>query len=83
MDGEIDLEKPPSVQKLDRMIRAFYPWPAVWTKVNLRGNSKIVKFLPKGLIQMEGKKPMTLQEFTNGFPQLKSKLENIKLKQRQ
>src|SRR5258706_1533816 len=35
---------PPLVEKLEiaRKIRAFYPWPGVWT----RWNGKVVKFLP-------------------------------------
>jgi len=33
---------PPSPEQLDRMIRAYYPWPSAWT----RWNNKIVKFLP-------------------------------------
>lgn len=41
-DGYFDIEKPPSKEKLDRMIRAFHPWPGTWTK----WNNKIVKILP-------------------------------------
>lgn len=63
-DGYFDIEHPPSPEKLDRMIRAFYPWPTVWT----RWNGKIVKFLPGGLLQMEGKKPISLKDFLNGYP---------------
>lgn len=63
-DGYFDIEHPPSLEKLDRMIRAFYPWPTVWT----RWNGKIVKFLPGGLLQMEGKKPISFKDFLNGYP---------------
>ena len=72
-DGQIDLENPPSKQKLERMINAFYPWPTVWTKIN----SKIIKFLPKGMVQMEGKRATTIEEFLNGYPNLKSKIEKF------
>lgn len=52
------------LEKLDRMIRAYYPWPTVWTK----WNGKIIKFLPKRLVQMEGKKPVKLEDFLRGHP---------------
>src|SRR3990167_5684760 len=29
-DGFIDLDNPPDPEKLDRMIRDYYPWPGVW-----------------------------------------------------
>lgn len=54
----------PDPEKLDRMIRAYYPWPGVWT----RWNNKIVKFLPGGMLQMEGKKPISWRDFLNGYP---------------
>lgn len=63
-DGYFDINNPPNPEKLDRMIRAYYPWPGVWTL----WNNKIVKFLPGGLLQMEGKKPISLRDFLNGYP---------------
>lgn len=77
-DGHFDINNPPDTEKLDRMIRAYHPWPGVWTK----WNGKIVKFLPstshprsnrgsindKHLIQMEGKKPISFKDFLNGYP---------------
>ncbi|MBI2074255.1 MAG: methionyl-tRNA formyltransferase [Candidatus Levybacteria bacterium] len=39
-DGFIDLENPPSTEKLDRMIRAYYPWPGVWSRISLRTDLK-------------------------------------------
>jgi len=89
-DGYFDINTPPSADQLNRMIRAYHPWPGVWTK----WNGKIVKFLPPTvipakagihtigktwipdqvrndntfLIQMEGKKPQTLKDFLNGYP---------------
>lgn len=71
--GYIDLDNPPGQKTLDRMIRAYYPWPNVWTKVD----GKIIKFLPQGLIQPEGKRPMTYAEFKNGYPQIAQKLQNL------
>ncbi len=61
--GYFELDNPPSPQELDRMIRAFYPWPTAWTK----WNGKILKFLPDKLVQPEGKKPMKWKEFLNGY----------------
>lgn len=63
-DGYFDINNPPAPEILDKIIRAYYPWPGVWTK----WNGKIVKFLPGGLIQMEGKKPISVKDFINGYP---------------
>jgi methionyl-tRNA formyltransferase len=62
--GYFDIENPPTPEKLDAMIRAFYPWPNAWTK----WNGKIVKFYPGGLVQMEGKNKVKLEEFLRGYP---------------
>jgi methionyl-tRNA formyltransferase len=83
--GFFDIDNLPSPEKLDRIIRAYFPWPTAWT----RWNNKIVKFLPylshpklvsgskeipkldqhdNYLIQMEGKKPVTMSEFLRGYP---------------
>lgn len=62
--GYFNINNPPAPEILDRMIRAYYPWPGVWTK----WNGKIVKFYPKNLIQMEGKKVMSKKDFLNGYP---------------
>ncbi len=69
-DGYFDINTPPSPEILDRMIRAFYPWPGVWTRFRqgFSGQARIVKFLPNGLIQMEGKKVMPMKDFLNGYP---------------
>ncbi|MDP2632394.1 MAG: methionyl-tRNA formyltransferase [Candidatus Curtissbacteria bacterium] len=74
-DGFVDLEKPPQPETFDRMVRAFFPWPTVWTQLD----GKIIKFLPEGKIQPEGKKPMSIKEFLNGYPQTKELLEGLKL----
>ncbi len=62
--GYFDINNPPDPKTLDRMIRAYYPWPGVWTK----WKGKIVKFYPEEKIQMEGKKVLTLRDFLNGYP---------------
>lgn len=63
-DGYFDINTPPEPEILDRMIRAYHPWPGVWT----RWNNRIVKFLPGGILQMAGKKPISFKDFLNGYP---------------
>lgn len=65
--GKIDINNPPSREKLNNMIRAFYPWPGVWLTTTLKGQTKIVKLLPEKEIQVEGKKPMNIKDFINGY----------------
>lgn len=64
-DGFIDLKSPP--KNLEKMIRAYHPWPGVWTKFELTGKEVIIKLLPGDKIQVEGKKPMTYKDFINGY----------------
>ena len=68
--GFFDLANPPSLGKLDLMIRAFYPWPGVWT----RWNNKILKFFPENKLKVEGKKPVSHKDFINGYPNLDQRL---------
>lgn len=77
-DGFIDLENPPSVDKLDRMIRAFHPWPGVWTKTRIMNKELRIMLLPERKIQVEGKKPMSYQDFINGYPEGKSVLQKLR-----
>ncbi len=72
-DGYFEIDNPPNPEILDRMIRAYSPWPGVWTK----WNNKIVKFLPEGKIQMEGKNPLSLKDFLNGYPNFPLKMDII------
>lgn len=66
--GKIDLENPPEPKVLDRMIRAYYPWPSVWGQWKIQnGKHKIIKLLPEQKIQVEGKKIMTFKDFINGY----------------
>ncbi|MBU1000271.1 methionyl-tRNA formyltransferase [Patescibacteria group bacterium] len=70
-DGYFNISNPPSPEILDRMIRAYYPWPGAWTRfrpLGSNGQAKIVKFYPGGMIQMEGKKVIPMQDFLNGYP---------------
>ncbi len=73
--GKIDLEKVPSPETLDRMIRAYYPWPTVWFYwTQQRGTKKLVKLLPDKRIQVEGKKVMSYKDFINGYQEEGSNL---------
>lgn len=61
----------------ERMVRAYYPWPGVWTKVSLSGKKeelRVVKFLPNNKIQAEGGREMSYVDFINGYPNVDSKL---------
>ncbi len=84
-DGFIDLSSlkiENSKLKIARMVRAYYPWPGVWTKLNLKTKDqklKTIKFLPKNLIQVEGKKPMSYKDFLNGYPSVKEIIEYWKI----
>ena len=70
-DGYIDINDPPDPQTFDRMTRAYHPWPNVWTQIRIKDKGLRINFLPEGKIQPEGKNPMTIKEFLNGYPQAK------------
>ena len=72
-DGFINLKNPPTPKTFDRMVRAFYPWPTVWTKLE----GKVLKFLPENKIQPESKRPMTIKEFLNGYPRAEELIEKL------
>ena len=76
-DGFIDLNSLPSYQTLDRMIRAYYPWPGVFTKMKINDTEKIVKLLPKRMLQVEGKKPISTKDFMNGYPDKRLEIEKL------
>ncbi len=71
--GFFDINIPPDPKTLEKMIRAYYPWPGAWS----RWKGKIVKFLPNNLLQMEGKKPVTYRDFLNGYPELGAQLSSL------
>ncbi|MDO8686905.1 MAG: methionyl-tRNA formyltransferase [Candidatus Berkelbacteria bacterium] len=82
-DGYIDIDNSPSSEILYQMIRAFYPWPGVWTRLRLgfggQAKLKIIRFLPERKIQVEGKNPMSYKDFLNGYSWGKSILEKLNL----
>ncbi len=61
-DGRIDLYNPP--QNVERMIRAYHPWPGVWGLFK----GKRIKLLPHGKVQMEGKRLTSIADFKLGHP---------------
>lgn len=79
-NGYIDISAPKNKNELDCMIRAYYPWPGVHTKLEIKkGEIKIIKLLPNQMIQMEGKKPMNYKDFINGYSIGKEILEKLQL----
>ncbi len=77
--GYIDFDTPPTAHMIDRMIRAYYPWPGVWFRTLLEGKEKIIKLLPEQKIQVEGKKPMSYKDFINGYSSGKNILKQLGL----
>lgn len=80
--GFLDTTKPISPTILDRMIRAYYTWPGVWTrypKSTSTLSGKIIKFLPAEMLQVEGKKPVSKKDFLNGYPEAKGWLQKLQL----
>ncbi|NIT04467.1 methionyl-tRNA formyltransferase [Candidatus Saccharibacteria bacterium] len=88
-DGRVDLETM-SNTKIDRMIRAYTPWPGVWatvgemaTQLERELKNKKHKHLRLKLlsakqengvlaletVQVEGKKPISFQDFVKGYLQ--------------
>lgn len=61
------------IQEIERKIRAFYPWPKVWTLI---GNKRIIihkahienSKLVLDIVQPEGKKPMKYEDYLKGNP---------------
>jgi len=76
-DGYIDSTHPP--KNFKHLIMAYYPWPGVWTKLSLYGKEKTVKFLPENMLQVEGKKPMTVKDFFNGYKEAEPILKKLQL----
>lgn len=83
-DGFFDIKNPPPPAVLDRMIRAFYPWPTAWTKMQLvesdPSSNKIMKFYPLGKVQIEGGKTTNIKDLLNGHPQLHEAFKNLGLR---
>lgn len=78
-DGLISLDNPPFPVKIDRMVRAFYPWPGAFFRYKFDNKEKIIKLFPKSKIQVEGKKPMNYKDFINGYGKGEKILRKLKL----
>lgn len=80
-DGFINLSESIKTEKLENMIKAFYPWPGVWTEydINDNGKNKVIKLLPNNEIQVEGKNPMKYKDFINGYKNGANLLRILKL----
>lgn len=65
--GFLTLGNPPEKEKLEMMIKAFYPWPGVWFRTEINGKRVSVKLLPEEHVQVEGKNPMSFKDFRNGY----------------
>lgn len=74
-NGKVDLSKE-SPDEIIRKLRAFYPWPGIWTVVG----GKRLKILKAHIeneklildeVQLEGKKPVSWKQFKEAYPNLK------------
>lgn len=75
IDGYMDINDLPTEEKMDQMIRAYYPWPNAWTIWERQVSSEkrqvkkvVVKFFPNNRIQIEGKNIVSYEEFLRGYP---------------
>ena len=77
-DGKINWQEESA--KIERRIRAFYPWPGTWTEIKIKGKNKRLKILKAHLeknklvldqVQLEGKKPVTYKQFKEGYSKVK------------
>jgi len=64
---------------LDNKIRAYFPWPGVWTTVRIKNKESRIKLLPENKIQLDGKKPISYHDFINGYDEGKEILEKLHL----
>lgn len=62
---------------VERLMRALYPWPGVWTQVKINNEAKRLKILKVEIsnnelvlqeVQLEGKNPVTWEQFRQGYP---------------
>jgi methionyl-tRNA formyltransferase len=67
-DGQVDVNQLPL--DLERRIRAYSAWPGVW----LVWKGKRIKLLPHQMVQLEGKRPVSLTDFLLGHPDFPLKI---------
>lgn len=77
-DGFVDL-KTEAPEIVERKLRAYAPWPGVWTIVKIAKVEKRLKILKAHLengelhieqVQLEGKNPVAYKQFLSAHPQL-------------
>jgi len=77
-DGFIDLSSSKlKIEDLKLKIRAYFPWPGVWTEIRIKDKGLRIKFLPEQKIQVEGKKPVNYKDFLNGYPEITEQLRKL------
>ena len=73
--SEFQVARHQSLEKIERKIRAYYPWPKVWTKIDDKRiiihkahieNSKFIL----DIVQPEGKRPAKYEEYLKGNPKI-------------
>jgi methionyl-tRNA formyltransferase len=56
---------------LDRKLRAFSPWPGIWTVVKMKNAAKkrlkLIALKPSIIVQLEGKKPVPYEQFAKAY----------------
>jgi methionyl-tRNA formyltransferase len=75
--GYFASDTPPKTDVIQSLIRAYYPWPGVWTTIELKGEQKRIKFLPDGKVHVQDKKPMSYKDFLNGYPEKREWLKEL------
>lgn len=77
-----DYSVKPDVQFVDRFIRTMWPWPIAWSLLRLSssGQAKRLKILKARVeeerlvleeVQVEGKNPVSWEQFKDGYPEAK------------
>lgn len=77
-DGFVDLKKD-SPEKIDRMLRAYTPWPGIWTLLPNNKRLKIIKAhtvvsspspvdLVLDEVQLEGRTAVSIKQFKEAYP---------------
>ena len=73
-------EKLETAIKIERMVRAYKPWPGIYTHVTIEDHEKRLKILKAHLeeeklvldrVQLEGKKTVEWTQFKLGYPDAK------------
>jgi len=78
-DGYLDwksLTQPEDPEKIYQLFRGLFPWPGIWTKININHQEKRLKILDLRLqdhqltitqVQLEGKKPVDFATFKKAY----------------